>query len=142
MISRKKLTFAKIDDIKSHYESEEISFSLPDKKYVSKRFMHIGLAKAHKKYNLLSSKTCKISASTYYKYKPKAIKLQGKIPFRWSCCEKCQNFENTLQQISKYMQGLPRDVGDCVDASLCHYDSFFLQLHVFYVPVSTVGKTD
>ena len=125
---KKKLTSAQIDDIKSHYESEEISFPLPDKKYVGKRFMHTGLAKAHKMYNLLPSTTGKISASTFYKYKPKAIKLQGKIPFRQSCCEKCQNFENTLEQISKYMQGVPRDVGDCVDASLCHYDGFFPQL--------------
>ena len=78
---KKKLTSAKIDDIKSHYESEEISFPLPDKKYVRKRFMHIALAKAHKMYNLLPSTTHKISASTYYKYKPKAIKLQGKIAF-------------------------------------------------------------
>ena len=124
---KKKLTSAQIDDIKSHYESKEISFPLPDKKYVGKRFMHTGLAKAHKMYNLLPSTTHKISASMYYKYKPKAIKLQGKIPFRQSCCKKCQNFENTLEQISKYMQGIPRDVGDCVDASLCHYDGVFPQ---------------
>ena len=122
---KKKLTSAQIDDIKSHYESEEISFPLPDKKYFGKRFMHTGLAKAYKMYNLLPSTTCRISASTYYKYKSKAIKLQGKIPFRQSCSKKCQNFENTLVQISKYMQGVPRDVGDCVDASLCHYDGFF-----------------
>ena len=64
----------------------------------------------------------------YYKYKPKAIKLQVKIPFRQSCCEKCQNFKNTLEQISKYMQGVPRDVRDCVDTSLCHYDGFFPQI--------------
>ena len=125
---KKKLTSAQIDEIKSHYESEEISFPLPDKKYVGKRFMHTGLAKAHKMYNLLPSTTRKISASTFHKYKPKDIKLQGKIPFRQSCCEKCQNFENTLEQISKYMQGVPMDVGNCVDASLCHYDGFFPQL--------------
>ena len=127
---KKKLTSAQIDNIKSHYESEEISFPLPDKKYVGKRCMHTGLAKAHKIYNLLPSTTHKISASTYYKYKPKAIKLQGKIPFRQSCCKKCKNFENTLEQMSKciHRRGVPRDVGDYVDASLCHYDGFFLQL--------------
>ena len=90
---KKKLTSAQIDDIKSHYESEEISFPLPEKKYVGKRFMHTGLAKAHKMYNLLPSTTHKISASTFHKYKPKDIKLQGKIPFRQSCCEKCQNLK-------------------------------------------------
>ena len=40
------------------------------------------------------------------------------------------------------MQGVPRDVGDYVDASLCHYDGFFCNYHVFYVPVSTVELTD
>ena len=90
--------------------------------------MHTGLAKAHKMYNLLPSTTHKIFGSTFYKCKPKAIKLQGKIPFRQGCCKKCQNFENILEQISKYMQGVPRDVGDCVDTSLCHFDGFFPQL--------------
>ena len=64
----------------------------------------------------------------YYKCKPKAIKLQGKIPFQKSRCKKCQNFENTMTEISKYMKGVPRDVGDHLDASLCPYDGFFPQL--------------
>ena len=75
---KKKLTSAQIDDIKSHYESEEISFPLPDKKYVGKRFMCTGLAKAHKMYNLLPSTTHKISACTFHKYKPKDIKFKAK----------------------------------------------------------------
>ena len=66
---KKKLTSAQTDDIKSHYESEEISFPLPDEKFVGKRFMCTGLAKAHKMYNLLASTTHKISASTYYEHK-------------------------------------------------------------------------
>ena len=66
-----------------------------------------------------------MSASMYYKYKLKAIKLQGTIPFRQSCCEKCQNFENTMAEISKYMNGVPREVGDCVDSSLYAYEGFF-----------------
>ena len=33
-----------------------------------------------------------------------------------------------MTEISKYMRGVPRNVGDCVDASLCPYDGFFLQL--------------
>ena len=122
---KKKLSKHDIESIQNHYTSEEVSFPMPDKKYVGKRFMRSSLNKAHKMYNLLPSTTRKISASTYYKYKPKAIKLQGKIPFRQSCCEKCQNFENTIGEISKYMRGFHRDVGDCVDASLCHYEGFF-----------------
>ena len=125
---KKKLSTDNIESIQNHYTSEEVSFSMPDKKFVGKRFMRSSVNKAHKMYNLLPSTTCKISASMYYKYKSKAIKLQGKIPFQQSCCEKCQNFENTMTEISKYMKGVPRDVGDCVDASLCPYDGFFLQL--------------
>ena len=105
---KKKLSKHDIESIQNHYTSEEVSFPMPDKKYVGKRFMRSSLNKAHKMYNLLPSTTCKISASTYYKYKPKAIKLQGKIPFRQSCCEKCQNFENTIGEISKYMRAFHR----------------------------------
>ena len=115
---KKKMSTDDIEAMQNHYTSK-VSFPMPDKKFVGKRFMHSSLNKTHKMYNLLPSMTCKILASTYYKYKPKAIKLQGKIPFRQSCCEKCQNFENMVSEISKYMQGVPRDVGDCVDASLC-----------------------
>ena len=90
-------------EYKKQLSTEEVSFPMPDKKFVGKRFIHSSLNKAHKMYNLLPSTTCKIAASTYYKYKPKAIKLQEKIPFRQSCCEKYQNFENRMSEISKYM---------------------------------------
>ena len=125
---KKKLSTDDIESIQNHYTSEEVSFPMPDKKFVGKSFMRSSENKAHKIYNLLPSTTCKISVSTYYKYKPKAINLQGKIPLWQNCCEKCQNFENTMTEISKYMRGVPRDVGDCVDASLCPYDGFFPQL--------------
>ena len=125
---KKKLSTDDIELIQNHYTSEEVSFPMPDKRFVGKKFMRSSVNKTHKMYNLLPSTTHKISASTYYKYKPKAIKLQDKIPFWQSCYEKCQNFENTLTAISKYMKGVPRDVGDCVDASLCPYHGFFPQL--------------
>ena len=125
---KKKLSTDDIESIQNHYTSVEVSFPMPDKKFVGKRFMRSSVNKAHKMFNLLPSTTRKISASMYYKYKPKAIKLQGKIPFQQSCCKKCQNFENTMTEISKYMKIVPRDVRDCVDATLCPYDSFFLQL--------------
>ena len=125
---KKKLSTDDIELIENHYTSEEVSFPMPDKKFVGKRLMRSSVNKAHKMYNLLPSTTHKISVSMYYKYKPKAINLQGKIPLQQNCCKKCQNFENTMTEISKYMRGVPRDVGDCVNASLCPYDGFFLQL--------------
>ena len=76
-------------------------------------------------YNLAQSTRRQISISTYYRYKPKAIKLQGKIPFRQSCCEQCQNFENVLKEASKYLLGVPIDVGDAIDKSLCQYTGYF-----------------
>ena len=84
---KKKLSTDDIESIQNHYTSEEVSFPMPDKKFVGKRFMRSSVNKAHKMYNLLLSTTHKISVSTYYKYKPKAIKLQGKIPSRQSCCK-------------------------------------------------------
>ena len=79
-------------------------------------------------YNLAESTRRKISISTYYRYKPKAAKLQGHIPFRQSCCERCQNFENTLNEASKFLSGVPRDVGDAIDKSLCEYSGYFPNL--------------
>ena len=79
-------------------------------------------------YNLADSTRRKISTSTYYHYKPKAVKLQGRIPYRQSCCEKCQNFENVVHEASKYMSGIPSDKGDCIDRSLCAYMGYFPKL--------------
>ena len=79
-------------------------------------------------YNLAESTRRKISISTCYHYKPKAVKLQGCIPFRQSCCEWCQNFENVLNEASKFLSGVPRDVGDAIDKSLCEYSGYFPNL--------------
>ena len=69
--------------------------------------------------------TRKISAATYQRYKPKSVKLQGCNPFRQSCCEQCQNFENILNEASKYMKNIPIDVGDAIDHSMCAYTGYF-----------------
>ena len=74
---------------------------------------------------MCSSTTRKISIATYHRHKPKAVKLRGRIPFMQSCCERCQNFENILHEASMHLKGIPRDVGDCIDRSLCGYSNFF-----------------
>ena len=79
-------------------------------------------------YNLLESTTRKISLSTFRKYRPKNIKLQGKIPFRQSCCKVCQNFKFVMDQASKYLNGVPRNLDNCIDSSLCEHDSYFSKL--------------
>ena len=80
--------------------------------------MRFNIQKSARMYNLADSTRRKISTSTYYQYKPKAVKLQGRIPYRQSCCECCQNI---VQEASKYMSGIPSDIGDCIDHSLCVY---------------------
>ena len=120
-----KLSKEQIHSIEAHYQSENISFPLPDKKYKGKRFMRYSLKCSTRMYNLCQSTTRKISTSTYYHYKPKAVKLQGQITFRQSCCEKCQNFENILNDASKYLPGIPSDVGEAMDRSLCEYSGYF-----------------
>ena len=102
-----------------------MSFPLLDKKYHGKRFLRYGLKKCAKMYNLCHDTTRKISAATYHRYKPKTVKLQGRIPFRQSCCERCQNFENILCEASIYMKNIPSDVGDAIDHSMCTYNGYF-----------------
>ena len=91
--------------------------------------MRNSVQKSLKMYNLLHTTTHKISLATYYQYKPKAVKFQGKIPFRQSCCEKCQNVENIIEQGSKYMANIPQDLGGCVYRTLCSYTSYFPALN-------------
>ena len=47
------------------------------------------------------------------------------VSFHQSCCEKCQNFENVIDEISTYMTGIPKDITEGVESSLCCYCSFF-----------------
>ena len=85
----RKLSSAQIEEIQEHFTSYEVSFPLADQKYANKRFLCTSVTKCAKMYNMLATTTHKISTATFYKYKPKAVKLQGRIPFRQSCCEKC-----------------------------------------------------
>ena len=120
-----KLSATQIQEIQDHFASDEVSFPLPDKKYANKRFLRTSVTKCAKMYNLLSTTTRKISTSTFYKYKPKAVKLQGRIPFRQSCCEKCQNFENITNEAAKYLHGVPHNIEDCIDKTMCSYTGYF-----------------
>ena len=120
-----KLGNSDIHSIWTFFHRDNVSFPLPNKKFVGKRFMKRSMARTWKMYNLLPSTTCKIAMSTFRKYRSKQIKLQGKIPFRQSCCEVCQNFEFVIEQGSKYLQGIPRTVDDCVDFSMCSYSGYF-----------------
>ena len=126
---KRKLETSDVDSIRNFFHSDDTSFPLPDKKYVGKRFMKRSIEKSWKMYNILPNTTRKISISTFKKYRPKNIKLQGKIPFRQSCCEVCQNFEFVLEQGSKYLQGIPKTLDDSIDSSLCAYSGYFPKLN-------------
>ena len=121
----RKLESDEVDSMRKFLTSEEASFPLPDRKYAGKRFMRSSMSQIRNMYNLLHSTTRKISLSTLYKYKPKSVKLQGRIPFRQSCCEVCQNFESVISVESKHLQGIPSTLSKCVDSSMCEYNAYF-----------------
>ena len=128
MEERKYIRKLNVEDIKSigkFFSSEDTSFPLPDKKFSGKRFMKCSLAKSCRMYNLLASTTRKICESTFRKYKPQFVKLQGKIPLQQSCCKVCQNFEFVLKSASKYLKGVPSTIDGAVDSSMCNYESYF-----------------
>ena len=120
-----KLSPETIADIQNHLNSEEISFPLPDRKHAGKCFMCTTMRKSLDMYNLCESTKRKISISTLYQYRPKNVKLQGKIPLCQSCCEKCLNFDNVSSVIAKYLQGTYKELNQAVDSMLCSYSGFF-----------------
>ena len=121
----RKLDSQNIESIRNFYSTGDSSFPLPDKKYAGKRFLKCSLAKSCKMYNLLPTTTRKISESTFRKYKPKFVKLQGRVPFRQSCCEVCQNFEFVMNFATKHLTGVPGTLEKCVDSSMCNYETYF-----------------
>ena len=76
-------------------------------------------------YNILQGTKRKVSLSTFYRYHPKFVKLQGRIPLRQSCCEKCLNFDNILKQAAQYLSGIPEELNKAVDVSMCKYEGYF-----------------
>ena len=76
-------------------------------------------------YNSLQGTKRKVSLSTFYRYHPKLVKLQGHIPLRQSCCEKCLNFDNILKQAAHYLSGIPEELNKAIDVSMCKYDGYF-----------------
>ena len=114
-----------LTSIGQFFESDATTFPLPDKKFAGKRFIKKSLHKSCKMYNLLAKTTRKVSESTFCKYKPKFIKLQGKIPYRQSCCEVCQNFEFLMASASKFLKGVPNTINACIDSSMCSYTTYF-----------------
>ena len=125
----RKLNAVDIESIGKFFKSEDISFPLPDKKYSGQWFMKGSLAKSCKMYNLLTTTTRKICETTFRKYKPRFVKLQGKIPLRQSCCEVCQNFEYVMKSASKFLKGVPSSIDACVDSSMCSYESYFPKIN-------------
>ena len=63
-----KLSSKDVSDIQSHFESEDISFPLPDKKFQGECFVRQSVKKSLTMYNLLATTTHRISLSTYYRY--------------------------------------------------------------------------
>ena len=120
-----KLSVQTIAYIQNHLNCDDISFPVPDKKYAGKQFMHTSMKRTLDMYNLCESTKRKISISTLYCYRPKNVKLQGKIPLRQSCCEKCLNLENVSKEILKYLEGTYKDLNQAVDSTLCSYTGFF-----------------
>ena len=135
---KRKLSAGDIESIENFYKSASSLFPLPDKKYSGKRFLRRSLSKSCKMYNLLLSTTRKISDTTFCKHKPKYIKLQGKIPWRQSCCEVCQNFEFVIGQASRYLNGVPRTIGDCLDSSMCAYTTYFPKINCALMNVQLI----
>ena len=97
------------------------------------------LSRACKMYNLLPSITQKISESTLRKYKPRYVKLQGKLPFRQSCCEVCQNFEFVVNNALQFLNGIPKTIDNCVDSSMCEYNTYFPKLDCVIRECSSCG---
>ena len=102
-------------------KSDDISFPLPDRKFVGKHFMKTSMKKCLSMYNLAEATKHKISLSTLYQIRPKSVKLKGKIPLGHSCCEKCLKFDNVAKEAFTYLTGTSKDLHEAVDLTLCPY---------------------
>ena len=86
------------ESIKDFYINSEISITLPDKKSVGVHYLNRTLNAAYEEY-LKTGK--KVSFSTFYRLKPKRMKLQRQTPNRQCICEICANCNLALEALSK-----------------------------------------
>ena len=90
-------------DIVGVWENEDVSITLPFKKFAKKKFMIITICEAYQKYIMMQKKkqvnkegkkevSRILSMSAFYKLKPKNIKTRRCIPMNQCICAPCANF--------------------------------------------------
>ena len=110
-------------------ESDEVTFPLPEAKYsgdISSEQVYYVHKRCTTCYILLLAKSaCQHTTST--------------VQRSFICCEHCQNFEAVIHEMAKYMIGIPCTLADCVDSSMCPYNSYFPKMDCVLRIVKTVS---
>lgn len=79
-------------ELQQFFNSDEVSFSLPEARYAKKRFLRANLKEACKIFNnKRNSNERKVALSTFRRYRPKNVKLQRHIPVNMCLCQTCVN---------------------------------------------------
>ena len=107
----RRVTEKEKNQIVDLFESNDVSITLPFKKYAKKKFMIITICQAYQKYIVSRKKEGKrvLSVTTFYKLKPKHIRPRRALPLNLCTCGSCANFSlkrdclivNKVQGINK-----------------------------------------
>lgn len=118
----RKLSDETKNEIVSTFLDAEVSYDLPDTKYVGLKFMSCTMEEAYQMYLQRCSSSRVVAKSTFMKLKPDNIRTIQDTPLRGCKCEVCCNFgflRDTL--VGKGFKGIPKGHTAAIEASWCPF---------------------
>ena len=97
----RRITEKEKQEIVDLFESNEVSVTLPFKRYAKKKFMVVTVCEAYQKYIRMKKEQSKannikgvriLSISSFYKLRPKHVKPKRCLPLNQCTCGSCANF--------------------------------------------------
>ena len=125
----RRITEKEKQEIVDLFESNEVSVTLPFKRYAKKRFMVVTVCEAYQKYIRMKKELSKannikgvriLSISSFYKLRPKHVKPKRCLPLNQCTCGSCANF--SLQRsclIANGVKGITKKSSTAACSFLC-----------------------
>ena len=112
-------------EILNIYNDPSVTITLPFKRHAKKAFMIVTISEAYQKY-IMKKKLSRgriLSVSSFYKLKPKSVKVKKAIPYNICTCDVCSNYSLTRDAlIANSIKGISRRATEAACITMCRED--------------------
>lgn len=109
-------------DVLAAYNDEEVSYSLPDRKYAGLKFMSCTTDEAYEIYLRKCQSARKVARSTFKSLRPDYVRTIQQTPLRGCKCEQCTDLGFLREtMIGKGFKGIPKNHSASIEATWCEF---------------------